>query len=164
MKAALLLGRNLAVCLPHFGREVEAEQGQRALPWRGGGGAFLVTSFHPKGMSQDRWPEAEMSVEPGVLCPWLEGWLSWSEVLVAYLQSFFRALKVNRQLHTFPNLGPNPGKKNNLKVKKCSTEWKCQLLPIRSFQQARVDAREVQVFGWWLLSLSQLFHYREIHT
>lgn len=72
------LGKESCRLSTPLGREVEAEQGQRALPWRGGGGAFLVTFFHPKGVSQDRWPEVEMSVGPGVLCPRLEGWLSWS--------------------------------------------------------------------------------------
>lgn len=52
VRAGNLPSRNLAVWLPHVGGEVEAEQGQRALPWGGEGGGCLVTSFYPKRVSQ----------------------------------------------------------------------------------------------------------------
>lgn len=37
------------MCLFHFGGEVGAEPGQRALRWAGGS-TFLVMSFHPNGV------------------------------------------------------------------------------------------------------------------
>lgn len=119
---AFLLGRNLAVCLPHLGGEVEAEQGQRALPWGGGGGAFGLTSFNPKGVSQGRWLEVEMSMGPGSLCLCEEGWLSWSGRAGRLFPKLLQGSEGDPTFQTFPNLGPNPGKKNNLKVIKCFTK------------------------------------------
>lgn len=49
------------------------------------------------------------------------------EALLDCLQSLFRAPKASRLLQIFPNLGPNLGKKNNLKVIKRFTGWKRRL-------------------------------------
>ena len=77
MRVAFLLGRNVAVCLFRLGGDVEAEQGQRALP-RGGGSTFLPMSFHPKGVSQGSgWRQrGAWGQEEGCLCE--EGWQNWS--------------------------------------------------------------------------------------
>lgn len=77
LRAGNLPSRNLAACLPHVGGEVEAERGQRALPWGGEGGACLVTSSHPKGVSRGAWPAVEMSVGPRGLRLCEEGRRSW---------------------------------------------------------------------------------------
>lgn len=63
--------------LSHSGGDVEAEPGQRVLPWEEGC-TFLTLSFHPKGVSQGSgwrqrgtWGQAEG-------CLGKEGWLNWS--------------------------------------------------------------------------------------
>lgn len=95
MRAVFLLGRNLAICLPHLGGEAAAEQSQGAPPR--GGGAFPTMSCHARRDSQDRWSEVERNVGPGGLCFCEEGGLSWSESTGGLSQSF-RNLKVNWHL------------------------------------------------------------------
>lgn len=147
VRATFLLGI-LPRVPPHEGGEVEAEQGQRALPWGGEGSACLVMSCHPKGVSQGRWPEVEASVGPRGLRLGEEGRGAGLHALAGCLQSCFGVLQGNRPLQTpRPDRGPRPGKKNKRTVMN-----RCIACP----QQARAGAREVQALGWWLLSFPQL--------